>query len=167
MQCTSSGICLGAPHGISLVGCWTGTGFWRGTMQNMHMIYMYLYKRYVGDQDKFICYLAPVQNPVPPHLAFASARLMALRRLVARRALDLEQELCSICICPGPLHTSYTDTYIYHMHILHSSSSKSSARPATNRRNATRRAEANAKWGALHFGMRNISDTQAGKWKRL
>ena len=28
-----------------------------------------------------------------PHLAFASARLMALRRLVAGRALDFEQEL--------------------------------------------------------------------------
>jgi hypothetical protein len=46
------------------------------------------------------------------------------------------------------------------MHILHSSSSKSSARPATNRRNAMRRAEANAKWGALHFEMRKISETQ-------
>ena len=29
--------------------------------------------------------------------------------------------------------------------------SKSSARPATNRRNAMRRAEANAEWGALDF----------------
>ena len=29
--------------------------------------------------------------------------------------------------------------------------SKSSARPATNRRNAMRRAEANAKWGALDY----------------
>ena len=38
-----------------------------------------------------------------------------------------------------------------HMHMLHSSCSKSSARPATNRRNAMRRAEANAKWGALDF----------------
>ena len=37
------------------------------------------------------------------------------------------------------------------MHMLHSSCSKSSARPATNRRNAMRRAEANAKWGALDF----------------
>ena len=34
------------------------------------------------------------------------------------------------------------------MHMLHSSCSKSSARPATNRRNAMRRAEANAKWGS-------------------
>jgi hypothetical protein len=34
-----------------------------------------------------------------PHSASASARLMALRRLVAWRALDFEQELCSICIC--------------------------------------------------------------------
>ena len=40
-----------------------------------------------------------VRNPVPPHSAFASERLMALRRLVAGRALDFEQELCSICIC--------------------------------------------------------------------
>ena len=31
-----------------------------------------------------------------PYLAFASARLMALRRLVAGRALDFEQELCSL-----------------------------------------------------------------------
>ena len=97
----------------------------------MHMIYMYLYKRYVGDPDICICYIAPVQNPVPPHwhlprraswhcvgwlldghwilkrnyavyaaphLAFASARLMALRRLLAGRALDFEEELCSIYI---------------------------------------------------------------------
>ena len=32
-------------------------------------------------------------------MAFASARLMALRRLVAGRALDFDEELCSICIC--------------------------------------------------------------------
>ena len=32
-------------------------------------------------------------------MAFASARLMALRRLVAGRALDFEQDLCSICTC--------------------------------------------------------------------
>ena len=62
----------------------------------MHMIYMYLYKRYVGDPDICICYIAPVQNPVPPHLAFASARLMALRRLVAGRALDFEEESCML-----------------------------------------------------------------------
>ena len=37
------------------------------------------------------------------------------------------------------------------MHMLHSSRSKSSARPATNRRNAMRHAEANAEWGALDF----------------
>jgi uncharacterized membrane protein len=30
------------------------------------------------------------------HLAFASARVMALRRLVAGRALDFEEELCCI-----------------------------------------------------------------------
>ena len=35
--------------------------------------------------------LVPVRNPVPPRSAFASARLMALRRLVAGRALDFEQ----------------------------------------------------------------------------
>ena len=34
-------------------------------MQYMHMIYMYLYKRYVGDLDIFMCYIAPVQNLVP------------------------------------------------------------------------------------------------------
>ena len=34
-----------------------------------------------------------------PPLAFASARLVALRRLVAGRAMDFEEELCSICIC--------------------------------------------------------------------
>ena len=50
--------------------------------------------------------------PGGPHSAFASARLMALRRLVAGRALDFEQELCSICICMGPLLTSY-------MHMLY------------------------------------------------
>ena len=65
----------------------------------MHMIYMYLYKRYVGDPDICICYIAPVQNPVPPHLALASARLMALRRLVAGRALEFEGELGTMCIC--------------------------------------------------------------------
>ena len=65
-------------------------------MQYMHMIYMYMYKRYVGDPDIFICYIAPVQNPVPLDLAFASLRFMALRRLVAGRALDFEQELFSI-----------------------------------------------------------------------
>ena len=27
MQCTPFGICLGAPHGIASVGCWTGTGW--------------------------------------------------------------------------------------------------------------------------------------------
>ena len=53
--------------------------------------------------------------------------------------------------------------HIYHMHMVHGSSSKSSDRPATNRRNAMKRAEANAKWGALHFEMRKISETQAGK----
>ena len=63
------------------------------------MIYMYLFKRYVGDPDICICYIAPVQNPVPPHLAFASARRMALRRLAAGWALDFEEELCSTCIC--------------------------------------------------------------------
>ena len=34
--------------------------------------------------------LVPVRNPVPPRSAFASARLMALRRLVAGRALDFQ-----------------------------------------------------------------------------
>ena len=37
--------------------------------------------------------LVPVRNPVPPRSAFASARLMALRRLVAGRALDFEHAL--------------------------------------------------------------------------
>ena len=41
--------------------------------------------------------------------------------------------------------------YIYHMHRLHTSSSKCSNHPATNRRNATRRAEANAECDAPHF----------------
>ena len=68
-------------------------------MQYMYMIYMYLYKRYVGDPDMCICCIAPVQNPVPLHLAFASARLVALRRLVAGQALDFEEEVGSICIC--------------------------------------------------------------------
>ena len=68
-------------------------------MQYRLIIYMYLYKRYVGGPDICICYIVPVQNPVPLHLAFASARLMALRRLVAGRALDFEEEVCSICIC--------------------------------------------------------------------
>ncbi len=49
--------------------------------------------------------------------------------------------------------------HIYHIHILHSSSSKSKTRTATNRRNAMRRAEARAKWGALRFEIRKISDT--------
>ena len=85
------GIFLGAPHGIASVGCWMGTGFLRLIMQYMHMIYMYQYKRYVGDLDICICYTARDQNSVPLHLAFGSARLMALRRLVARRALDFEE----------------------------------------------------------------------------
>ena len=68
-------------------------------MQYMHMTYMYLYNRYVGDPDICICYIGFVQNPVRPHLASLSARLVALRRSVAGRALDFEEELCSICIC--------------------------------------------------------------------
>ena len=99
MHCTPFGICLGAPLGIAPVGYWTGTGFLRSIMQYMHMIYMYRYKRYVGDIDTCICYIALVQNPVSFHLAFASARLVALRRLVAGWALDFAVELCSICIC--------------------------------------------------------------------
>ena len=79
----------------------------------------------------------------------ATNRRNAMRRAEANAkwgALDFEQELCSICICMGPLLTSYTDTYVYiYMHMLHSSCSKSNARPATNRRNAMRRAEATAK----------------------
>ena len=65
-------------------------------MQYMHM-YIYVSVYEVCSRLRHMHSLkAPVQNPVPPHLAFASARFMALRRLVARRALDLEQELCSI-----------------------------------------------------------------------
>ena len=45
--------------------------------------------------DRFI--VNSLQSSTPDS-AFASARLMALRRLVAGRALDFEQELCSICI---------------------------------------------------------------------
>ena len=41
--------------------------------------------------------------------------------------------------------------YIYHMHRLHTSSSKCSNHPATNRCNAMRRAEANAECDAPHF----------------
>ena len=48
----------------------------------------------------------------------------------------------------------FIQIHIYHMHILHGSSSKSSACPATNRRNAIRGAEANAKWNALQTEMR-------------
>ena len=33
IQCTPSGICLGALYGIASVGCWTGTASCRGTMQ--------------------------------------------------------------------------------------------------------------------------------------
>ena len=60
---------------------------------------MCLYKRYVWDSGICICYIVSVQNSVTCHLAFASARLMALRRLVAGQALDFEHGLCSICIC--------------------------------------------------------------------
>ena len=59
---------------------------------------MCLYKRYVWDSGICICYIVSVQNSVTCHLAFASARLMALRRLVAGQALDFEHGLCSICI---------------------------------------------------------------------
>ncbi len=37
----SVGICLGVPHGIAYLGCWTGTGFQRGIMQCMPM-YIYV-----------------------------------------------------------------------------------------------------------------------------
>ena len=30
IQCPPFGICLGVPHGIASVGCWTGIGFWTG-----------------------------------------------------------------------------------------------------------------------------------------
>ena len=63
----------------------------------MHMIYMYLYKRYVGGSDMCICCIVSVQKPVPLHLAFASARLVALRRLVAGRALDFAEEVGCLC----------------------------------------------------------------------
>ena len=46
---------------------------------------------------------------------------------------------------------SLIQIHIYHMHVLHTSSPKYSAHPATNRRNATRRAEANTECDALHF----------------
>ena len=68
-------------------------------MQYMHMIYMYQYKRYVGDLDICLCYIVLVQNSVLFHLAFASARLMALRWSVAGRALDFKEELCGVCLC--------------------------------------------------------------------
>jgi hypothetical protein len=35
------------------------------------------------------------------------------RQMPNGKALDFDQELCSICICLGPLHTSCTDTCIY------------------------------------------------------
>ena len=43
--------------------------------------------------------IAALQKPVRPHLAFASARLMALRWSVAGRALDFKEELCGVCLC--------------------------------------------------------------------
>ena len=55
--------------------------------------------KYAYEAYPYATVIVPVRNPVPPHSAFASARLMALRRLVAGRALDFDQELCSICIC--------------------------------------------------------------------
>jgi len=39
-------------------------------------------KRCVGGSDICMCDIVPVQNLVPPRLAFASARLVALRWLV-------------------------------------------------------------------------------------
>ena len=50
----------------------------------------------------------------------------------------VKQKLYTICICLSPLHMSYTNAYRY---ILHSSYPDSSSRPATNQRNAMRRAE--------------------------
>ena len=35
------------------------------------------------------------------------------KSLINGKALDFKQKLCSIYICLRPLHTSYTDTYIY------------------------------------------------------
>ena len=68
----------------------------------MHMIYMYQYKRYVGDLDICRCYIAPVQNPFPPHLAFASARFVVLRLLVAGRVLEFNRfSLCSAFVSTG------------------------------------------------------------------
>ena len=57
----------------------------------------------------------------------------------------------------SPTYLLYRYIYIHMQHILHSSCSKSTARPATNRRKAMRRAEANAKWGALHFEIQMLA----------
>jgi len=53
---------------------------------------------------------------------------------------------------PSALHASYKNKYLSYC-ILQTSSTRSSARPATNRRNTVKRAEANARWGAIHFEM--------------
>ena len=54
---------------------------------------------YSGLSDTCSCYIGLAQNLVLFYLAFALARLMALRRLVAGRALEFEGELCTMCSC--------------------------------------------------------------------
>ena len=54
---------------------------------------------YSGLSDTCSCYKGLAQNLVLFYLAFALARLMALRRLVAGRALEFEGELCTMCSC--------------------------------------------------------------------
>ena len=59
-------------------------------------IYMYVHTTRVGDSSICMFFIVPVRVMVLFHLAFASARLVALRRLVAGWALYFEQQLCSV-----------------------------------------------------------------------
>jgi len=64
-------------------------------------IYIYIYicmciRRVSGDSSICMFFIVPVRVMVLLHLAFASARLVPLRRLVAGWALYFEQQLCSV-----------------------------------------------------------------------
>ena len=59
-------------------------------------IYMYVHRTHVGDSSICMFFIVPVRVMVLFHLAFASARLVPLRRLVAGWALYFEQQLCSV-----------------------------------------------------------------------
>ena len=81
-------------------------------MQHLPSIKLYVYKRYLGFLDTCSFYIAVVQNPVLFRLPFVFARIEALWRLVAGRALDREGELCTMFIC------IVADSLFYHCFLI-------------------------------------------------